>query len=127
MKKVIIFGLILSALELTGCASANTAQNFSMLAFDEKAKSDDLKSIGNIEGKDCTWYVLGYGVGEDPNVRNAFEHAMNQTEGSLIPGQAAKVKGARLKGVKNVSIENGGFNAYVASRRCITVTGVGLQ
>ena len=126
MKHLFILGLLLSLVELTSCASANTAQNLSMLSFDEKSKADDLKSIGNIEGKDCTWYVLGYGVGEDPSVRNAFQHAMNQSEGPLIPGQAVKVKGAGLKAVKNVSIENGGFNAYIASRRCTKVTGVGL-
>lgn len=122
-----IFYFAILALQLTACASANVAQNLSVLAFDEKAASENIQSIGNIEGKDCTWYVWGYAVGEDPTVRTAFQNAMSQKDISLIPGKAAVSKGAPLKAVKNVSVEEGGFNAWIASRRCVIVTGVGLQ
>lgn len=125
MKKRISLMFLLS--QLVACASANVAQNLSIVAFDDKATSESLKSVGNIEGKDCTWYLLGYSVGEAPSVRNAFLNAMDQREGSLIPGQRATVKGTPLKAVKNVTVEGGGFNAYIASRSCVIVTGVGLQ
>lgn len=113
--------------QLVACASGNIAQNLSVVSFDDKATAESLHSIGNINGKDCTWYVLGYSIGEAPSVRNAFLNAMDQREGSLIPGQKATVKGAPLKAVKNVTVEGGGFNAYIASRSCVIVTGVGLQ
>lgn len=124
MKYVISLFL---ASQLAACASSSIAQKLNVVSFDEKANPADLKSIGNVEGKDCTWYVMGYGVGEDPTVRNAFSNAVNQKEMNLVPGQAAVAKGPGLKLVKNVSVENGGFNAYVATRHCMIVTGAGFQ
>ncbi|WP_413287722.1 hypothetical protein [Bdellovibrio sp. HCB337] len=123
--KYIIY-LILAS-QLMACASASVAQKLNVVSFDEKADPANLQSIGNIEGKDCTWYVMGYGVGEDPTVRNAFMNAVNQKEGSLVPGQKATTKGSPLKLVKHVAVEEGGFNAYVATRRCMIVTGAGFQ
>ncbi|MBK9321605.1 MAG: hypothetical protein IPM97_01375 [Bdellovibrionaceae bacterium] len=121
------FIYLILASQLVACASASVAQKFNMVSFDEKADPADLKPVGNIEGKDCTWYVLGYGVGEDPTVRKAFQNAVNQQEMNLIPGQKTAAKGAPLKVVKSVSVEEGGFNAYVATRRCMIVTGAGFQ
>jgi hypothetical protein len=64
----------------------------------------------------------------DPTVRSAFANASNQTEDGFVPGMAKKSNAAGpLKVIKNVSVEEGGFNAYVASRRCVTVTGVGFR
>lgn len=124
MRKFFLLALLS---QLVACASVNVAQNFSMIAFDEKATAESLKPVGNVEGKDCTWYVLGYAIGEAPTVRTAFSNAVNQQEGSLIPGQKAIVKGAPLKVVKNVSVDTGGFNAYLARRSCLIVTAVGFQ
>ncbi len=121
------FILSLLAAQLTGCASANVAQKLSFVSFDEKANPDSLKSVGSIEGKDCTWYVWGYAIGMDPTVRNAFFNAANQKEDSLIPGQTATSKGAPLKVVKNISVEHGGFNAWLVSRSCMVVTGAGYR
>jgi hypothetical protein len=119
--------LILLAFQMVACASTHVAKNVSMLTFDEKATAENVHAVGNIEGRDCTWYVWGFPIGEDPTVRSAFQNAMNQKEDSLIPGQPAATKGAPLKGVRNVTVQDGGFNAYVASRLCVIVTGVGLQ
>lgn len=124
MKYIFYFALIT---QLAACASSSIAQKLSMVSFDEKVNPSETKSIGNIEGKDCTWYVFGYGLGEDPTVRNAFSNAVNQKEMNLVPGQKTAAKGPGLKIVKNVSVENGGFNAYLASRSCVIVTGAGFQ
>ena len=118
---------LLLASQLVACASASISQKLSTVAFEDKVDPANLKSIGNIEGKDCTWYVMGYAVGEDPTVRNAFSNAVNQRESNLIPGQTKAAKGPGLKVVKNVSVEEGGFNAYIATRRCMIVTGAGFQ
>jgi hypothetical protein len=119
--------LLLIAAELSACASATVAQKLNFVAFEDKIKVDQLTSAGTIEGKDCTWYVWGYAMGEDPTVRTAFINAANQQEGSLIPGQKMISKGAPLKVVKNISVEQSGFNAYLASRRCVIVTGAGFR
>ena len=74
--KNIFYSLI--ALQLIGCASANISQNFTMLAFDEKADVQNTKNIGNIEGKDCLWYAFGYPIGEQPTVRTAIQNAVHQ-------------------------------------------------
>lgn len=115
------------ASQLVACASANVAQRLNVVAFDEKVDPAAMKSVGTIEGKDCTWYVWGYALGEEPTVRSAFANAVNQKEMNLIPGQEKVTKGAPLKVVRNVSVEQGGFNAYVAYRRCMIVTGAGFQ
>lgn len=119
--------LILLAAQLTGCASATVAQKLNFVAFEDKVKVDQLTAAGNIDGKDCTWYIWGYALGMDPTVRNAFNNAASQQEGSWIPGQQKESKGAPLKVVKNISVEEGGFNAYIASRRCVIVTGAGFR
>ena len=124
MKYII---LLLAATQFAACASAPVAKNLNMVSFEEETQSTPARPIGNIEGKDCTWYVLGYGVGEAPSVRNAFASAVSQKEQSLIPGQEAKSKGEALRGVKNVSVQQSGFDAWLVRRYCMVVTGVGLQ
>jgi uncharacterized lipoprotein YmbA len=119
--------LLFLAAELTACASASVAQKLNFVAFEDQVKVDQLTSAGNIDGKDCTWYVGGYALGMDPSVRNAFTNAASQHEGSLIPGQKMESKGAPLKVVRNISVEENGFNAYIASRRCVIVTGAGFR
>lgn len=124
MKYILI---LIAMTQIVGCASASISQKLSFVSFEDKIKTTDLKSSGSIEGTDCTWYVGGYAIGMDPSVRNAFKNAAMQTEDSLIPGQEKKKKGDALKVIKNISVESGGFNAWIASRRCITVTGAGYQ
>lgn len=119
--------LLFFASQLAACASSSVAEKLNFVSFDDQVKPETLTSAGSIEGKDCTWYVWGYAIGADPSVRNAFINAANQQEGSLIPGQAMKSKGSPLKVVKNISVEEGGFNAYIASRRCVIVTGAGFR
>lgn len=121
------FILLFLALQLAACASYNIAKNLNFVSFDENAKSDSLKSIGPVDGKDCTWYVAGYAIGEDPTVRKAFASAAAQEEGSLIPGQQSTKKGDSLKVVKNIAVESGGFNLWLVSRQCMIVTGAGFR
>lgn len=123
--KYIVIGFL--ALQLTACATAKVAQELSTVGFDDKIDTNNLRSIGSIEGSDCTWYLFGWGIGPNPTVRTAFANTVKQRQDNLIPGQEATYSGGPLKVVKNVSVESGGFNAYIASRRCITVAGLGYQ
>lgn len=123
--------LILSlaaVMSLAGCASVKVADNVKMIAFKDKMPTKDTKSLGNVEGKDCTWYVMGYPLGFAPTVRSAFTNTANQTE-EKIPLKNSKKEGAEgnISYLRNVSVDPSGFSAYVIGRSCINVTGVGYQ
>lgn len=116
--------LLSSVVFLGACASVQTAKQFRYIDYEE-TPSAQRKSIGTIEGKDCSWSVFGYSMGL-PDVRAAFRNAATQKESGWIPGQSGDSKGPQLKAIRNVSVEEGGFNIWVASRSCVTVTGEGL-
>lgn len=121
MKKLICLFYLLAQ----GCASSQIAKDFRMISLEEKPT--ELKSIGPVEGKDCTWSAFGYRIGDEPNVANAFNSAAEQKEQSLVPGEKAKVHGTGLKAIKNISVENSGFGIWVVGRSCIVVKGAGYQ
>ena len=79
MKKILA---ILGLACLASCASHQVANNVSLITFDDKVES--AKSIGNVEGKDCTWSAFGYNLGDDPSVLRAFDNAANQRKGSFM-------------------------------------------
>ena len=119
--------ITLLLLPLAGCASASLAQKLSVVSFEEKAKPNELQSIGGVDGKDCTWYIAGYPMGAAPSARNAFLNAASQKEDALVPGQSATNKGAPLKVIKNVSVERSGFDAWILARSCVVVNGAGFR
>ncbi|MNJ94911.1 hypothetical protein D3C87_126150 [compost metagenome] len=123
------FVLSLFALSLLqGCASVKVAENVKMVSFSDKPTTKETKALGNIEGKDCTWYVLGYPLGHSPTVRTAFQNTAEQSE-EKIPLMKAKKEGAvgNISYIRNVSVEPSGFSAWVVGRSCMNVTGVGYQ
>lgn len=123
MKNVMNTGiLLLVAGLLSACASTQTAKQFRYISYEETPTPQ--KSVGTLEGKDCAWSVLGYSLGQ-PNVRTAFANAAAQKGDALIPFREGEAKGPPLKSVRNVTVEDGGFNAWVASRSCVVVTAEG--
>lgn len=110
---------------LAGCASSQVAKDFKYVGFEDEPTPS--KAIGTVEGRDCTWSVMGYSLGAQPTVRTAFQNAADRRAGHFIPGQELEKKGAGLKSVRNVSVENDGFNAWVVGRYCVVITGGGYQ
>jgi hypothetical protein len=121
MRKCIF---ILAALFAVGCASSQTAKQLRYIGYEETPTPQ--KSIGSIEGKDCSWHILGHSLGA-PDVRNAFINAASQKSEGFIPGQSGDAKGAPLKSVRNVTVESGGFDVWVAGRSCVIVTAEGFR
>ena len=103
--------LSLVGLSAMGCATYPYADNVKMIAF-----SDDVgrgKSIGNVEGEDCQWIILGYQTKEAPQVDRALSSAKNQNN---------------VRYMNNVTSKNSGFNAAnIVAKNCIVVTGVGYR
>ena len=92
--------------------------------------SDDItkgKSAGNVEGKDCTWMILGYWLGGQPTIDKAFMNAQNQASGMESAGFGKGDRGNQLRYINNVSTENEGFNAGVVGKKCLVVSGVGYR
>lgn len=110
---------------LASCASSQTAKQFRMISY-EQEPTPVQNSIGTIEGRDCSWSVLGYSLGE-PTVRSAFLNASQQKREGFVPGQSGETKGEALKSLKNVSVEDDGFSAWVIGRRCVVVAGEGFR
>jgi hypothetical protein len=124
MKITCLVQLLIWPLFLGACASTQTAKQVRYIGYQETPGPE--KSIGTIEGKDCSWSVLGYSLGS-PTVRSAFSNAANQRKEGFMPGQVGETTGSRLKAIKNVSVEDDGFNVWVLGRRCMVVVGEGFQ
>lgn len=119
---------LLTVIFFSGCATVKIAENVKMVAFTDKPTTRETKSLGNIEGKDCTWYVWGYAMGTDPSVRTAFINTAEQSE-EIIPMMKKKKEGSSggLSYLRNVAVDPSGFNAWLVSRSCMNVTGLGYQ
>lgn len=76
-------GTLLSLGPLSGCATVHVAENVRMISFSDKPNTKDTKSVGNIEGKDCTWYAVGYPLGGDPTVRSSASPGLGACSPSL--------------------------------------------
>lgn len=126
MKYFLLIFIMMSG--LIGCTSIKVAENVKLIAFKDKESNKVEKSLGNVEGKDCTWRILGYPLGFDPNVRNAFVNTSQQTE-ETVPFKNSKKAGVTgdISYLRNVSVNPSGFSAYIVGRSCINVTGVGFQ
>ncbi len=107
---------------LGACASTQVAKQFRYISYEDTPTPQ--KSVGNIEGRDCSWSVLGYSMGQ-PTVRSAFSNAVAQRTEGFIPGQSGETKGSQLKTFKNVTVEDDGFHAWVVGRTCVVVAGEG--
>ncbi len=113
MKKIILLAM---ALNISGCASYNYAQNMKLVSFDDNLQKG--QAVGNIRGEDCTWKVLGYQLGGLPTLDRAFVNARSQG------GENAS---SPLRYVNNLSTATDGFDAGIVGKNCIVVTGVGYR
>lgn len=117
------FVILMSLALFSACASTQTAKQFRYISYEDEPTVGQ-KSAGTIEGRDCSWSILGYSLGA-PTVRSAFQNAAAQRKEGYIPGQTGETKGDKLKSMKNVSVEEDGFHAWVVGRQCVIVAGEG--
>ena len=124
MRKRIL--TILLPLLLASCAQYKYADKIKMVSFDDNTSKG--QSVGSIQGKDCTWMVLGYWLGGRPTLDKAFINAKNQAGFLASAGMGdASDSSKKLRYINNVSTENEGFNAGVVGKSCLVVNGVGYQ
>ncbi len=112
---------------LSGCATYRQAKDVKIVAFDTDVKKG--KSIGNIQGEDCIWTVMGYRLGGQPSLDRAFTNArMNRTSSALGDVMGSEnTMGDGLRYINKVSTKNRGWNAVVVGKDCLTVTGIGYK
>ena len=114
---------------LCSCATYQTAQKVALVSFDDTPTKG--KSVGNIQGQDCTWRILNYQLGGLPTIDRAFMNARKGTDGgsllSGVTGGGPSAHGGDLKYVNNVSTKNDGFDAVIIGKTCIVVTGIGYK
>lgn len=119
--------MILAAFPLlfTSCASYKHAKKIKMVSF-----SDDVskgKSMGAIEGADCTFMVLGYWLGGQPTLDKAFANSSREA-GTMESAGLSTTKSKRtVRYINNVSTENSGFNYGIFGKSCLEVNGVGYK
>lgn len=53
----------------TGCASVRVAKDVKYVSFAE-VKPTQSKDVGFIEGQDCTWSLLGWRLGAEPQTQD---------------------------------------------------------
>ncbi|NQZ01025.1 MAG: hypothetical protein HRT45_10215 [Bdellovibrionales bacterium] len=108
MKKAALLAAL--GLFLVGCATYPYANNVKMIGFSDEAKKG--KTIGSVEGQDCQWVILGYPLSEPPRLDRAMRSVRDDNN---------------VKYVNKVSSKNDGFDAIVAQKNCVTITGVGYR
>lgn len=110
----------------TSCTSYRWAKEIKMVAF-----SDDVhkgKSIGEIEGDDCIYMVLGYRLGGRPQVGRAIRNASKQKKSSIGDSMGGGESGGEgVRYINNLSVKPDGFNAVVFGKDCFAVTGLGFK
>lgn len=122
MKLIDLYLVFAGSALAVGCASTQTSKQFKYISYEEKPAAT--KSIGIVEGRDCSWHIMGYSLGE-PTVRSAFINAAEGKREGFVPGQSRGTSGPELKSLRNVSVENEGFNLGFAGRTCVVVAGEG--
>lgn len=98
-----------------------------MVSFSDDVKKG--KSVGAIQGKDCTVRILQYWLGGAPTLDKAFKNAQGQ-DGSFLTQSGFSSDSDRsndLRYINNVSTENTGFDIGIVARKCLVVNGVGYK
>lgn len=109
MFRKIALGALL-ALSASGCTSYQYAKNLKMVSFDNNVGAG--QSVGPVRGESCQAAVMGYPIGEAASLDGAMANARTKNQ---------------LRYLNNVSTEDGRFDAYFYSKRCLIVKGTGYQ
>lgn len=124
MKNFIVLSAVFILAQ--GCASYNYAQNMKMVAFTDDVTKG--KSVGQVEGQDCTWTVLGYKLGGAPTIDKAFSNTQKQATMLQSAGLGTTTENTdTLRYVNNVTTSRAGFDAYVVGKDCLVVKGIGYK
>ena len=123
MKRIMLMAFVIVFVQ--GCATYKYADNVKMIAFGDNVKKG--KSMGQIEGKDCTWNVLGYSLGGAPTLDKAFMNTQNQAGEAASAGFSTSEGKLAVKYMNNVTTERTGFNAFVVAKQCLVVKGAGYK
>lgn len=121
--------LSLAGLLLGGCATYNTMENVKLVSFEDDVPT--AKSVGPVRGESCAFAVMGYWLGGKLTVDKALANARTQTGTSIVSAvhsdNQANLGDKTLKYMTNVSTDWDGFDAYVVSKSCLVVKGVGYK
>jgi len=126
MKTSVFLTLGLSM--LCSCATYNYAQKVKTISFDDNITKG--QAVGPIRGEDCTWTVLGNPLGGAPTIDKAFINAKNGAGALTSAGFSSLDKAdasKQIRYINNATTANEGFNAYLFSKQCLVVTGVGYR
>lgn len=110
----------------TSCTTYRWAKEIKLVAFQDDVKKG--KAVGEIEGDDCVFQVLGYRLGGRPQVGRAIHNASKQkksTIGDSFGGDQGGGDGLRY--INNLSVKPDGFNAGIFGKDCFLVTGMGYK
>lgn len=114
---------------LASCATYNYAHKVKTISFDDNLTKGT--AVGPIRGEDCTWTVLNQPLGGAPTIDKAFINAKNQASAMASSGFGVLEKTANtntpIRYINNATTMNEGFNAYLFSKQCLVVTGVGYR
>lgn len=109
MSRALVLGALL-ALGATGCSSYQYAKNLKLVSFDNDVSTG--RSVGPVRGESCQAAVMGNPIGDKASLDGAMANARAEHQ---------------LRYLNNVSTEDGGFDAFFYSKRCIIVKGTGYQ
>jgi hypothetical protein len=115
----------LAGLGVGGCTRHLVANEIKLVGFEENVKKG--KSVGEIDGDDCVFTILGVRLGGSPTVGAAIQNARLQRKSEIGDVAGGAKTGDALRYINNLHIEPGGFDAFVFAKDCLEVKGMGYK
>ncbi len=113
-------------LAASGCTTYRTAKELKLVGFEEDVSKG--KSVGEVEGGDCVFHVMGYYLGGMPTLSRAFKNASMQRTSSVSDAfGGSNATGDRLRYMNNAVVRNDGFDVVIFGKKCILVSGLGFK
>jgi hypothetical protein len=111
---------------LQACQTTVPVKELKLVGFEEDVGKG--KSVGEVEGGDCVYMILGYWLGGAPTLSKAFANARKQRTTSVSESVGGNADaGDALRYMNNVTVKDEGFNAVVFGKYCLMVSGMGFK
>lgn len=116
----------------TACSSVKYVDMKHIRMIGGNASPHKTENSGGIQGKDCSWTILGNSLGSAPSVQGALNSALKNENENLdvmklfSPSSTSKAMEVnQVQLITNLTVENSGFNFYILGERCVNIQGIG--
>lgn len=122
-----IFWLMSAGYLTLSCTSFRPMNEIKHIGFQTEVQKG--KSVGQIEGDDCAFGVLGYWIGGNTSIGKALANARTGKKTTIadVANSSGGIEEGGVRYLNNVRYEHTGWDAYVAAKSCIQVSAKGYK